>query len=137
MEDVFNRPGSEFIADFVGANILEGKVKASEAGGSTVGVNGFNLVCSGEAKVGSVVRVAIRPENIVVTKESPADPSASNALTAVLEGVLNEGQTCVLHLRSCETVLNVLVANNALERLDLREGDDVYAMIRHDNVKIV
>ncbi len=137
LEDVFNRPGSEFIADFVGANILEGKVKASEAGGSTVGVNGFNLVCSGEAKVGSVVRVAIRPENIVVTKESPADPSASNALTAVLEGVLNEGQTCVLHLRSCETVLNVLVANNALERLDLREGDDVYAMIRHDNVKIV
>jgi len=137
LEDVFNRPGSEFIADFVGANILEGEVKASGAGGSTVGVNGFNLVCSGEAKVGSAVRVAIRPENIVVTKESPATPSASNALTAVLEGVVNEGQTCVLQLRSRKSVLNVLVANNAVERLDLREGDDVYAMIRHDNVKIV
>ena len=137
LEEVFNRPSSRFIADFVGANILEGEVKASGQGVSTVGINGFNLVCTDEAKVGSGVQVAIRPENIVVTKESPADPSARNALAAVLEGIVSEGQTCVLQLRSSETMLNVLVANNALERLDLREGDDVYATIRHDNVRIV
>ncbi len=137
LEEVFNRPSSRFIADFVGANILEGEVKASGPGGSTVGVNGFKLVCSDEVKVGSGVQVAIRPENIVVTKKSPADPSARNALAAVLEGIVSEGQTCVLQLRSCQTLLNVLVANNALERLDLHEGDEVYAMIRHDNVRIV
>lgn len=136
LEDVFNRPKTPFIADFVGANILEGKVEKQESGLCDVRSNGFCLVSSDSAALGSDVHVAIRPENIVVSKKLPPPSPDRNVLEAILETIVREGTTCTLQLRSQSALINVLVANNALERLSLREGDRVYALIRSDNVRI-
>lgn len=137
LEEVFNRPVSEFIADFVGANILDGRVTKRSDGLSTVSVNGFHLLSLDEARVGSNVKVSIRPENIVVVKDALDRDPGQNLLETTLKEIVNEGNTCLLHLQSKETRINVLVANNALERLALKEGDLVYALIRQDNVRIV
>jgi molybdate transport system ATP-binding protein len=128
LEEVFNRPKSKFIADFVGANILDGKVLRSSDNLSIVSVNGFHLSSKDEASVGSDVRVAIRPENIVVVKDASAREPTQNILETTLMEIVNEAS---------ETFVKVLVANNALERLALKEGDRVYALIRQDNVRIV
>ena len=137
MQEVFHRPVSQFIAEFVGANILDGRVTQSKGGTSVVSVNGFNLISRDEAQVGMDVRVAIRPENVVVVKDPRARESRQNMLEAKLTEIVNEGNTCLLHLKSKQTLIKVLVANNALERLALAEGDQLYALIRQDNVRLV
>jgi len=137
LEEVFSRPRTDFIADFVGVNILDGTVLESGSGACTVGVNGFRMNCSDEAREGAAVRMAIRPENVVVVKDRPEPSRDHNALEAVLREIVNEGMTSTLELRTGETVINVFVANNAVERLSLREGDRVYALIRNDHVRLV
>lgn len=137
LEDVFNRPESRFIADFVGANILDGKVLECADGLSVVSVNGFHLSSRDEAGVGSDVKIAIRPENVVVVKDARTRQPCQNILESILVEIIAEGKTCLLNLQSGETFIKVLVANNALERLALKEDDRVYALIRHDNVRII
>lgn len=137
IEQVFNRPNSTFIADFVGASIFEGRVVVYNDGVSTVKVNGFNLFSLDEAKPGTNVKVAIRPEDIVVTKTPPGEISAQNVLDMRLKEIVSEGTTCFLKLTSGDIDLNVLVANNALHRLHLNCGDRLYALIKSANVRIV
>ncbi len=137
LDEVFTRPKTEFIADFVGATILVGQVVEHTDGLSTIAVDSFRLVSLDPAQPGSEVKVAIRPEDIIVTKTYPRDISAHNILPARLEGIIRQGSTCVLELGVNDTRLSVLVANNAIERLNLVSGDDLYAIIKSTNVRIV
>ncbi|CCK79479.1 ABC transporter ATP-binding protein [Desulfobacula toluolica] len=137
MEEIFHRPNSQFIADFVGVNILDGQVIQSSLGMSTVRVNGFELMSRDEAPVGSRVKVAIRPENIVVLKAPPGLEYAKNILKTTLTQVVNQGNTCLLHLKSQETFIKVLVTHNALEMNAFCEGNDAYAIVRQDDVRII
>jgi molybdate transport system ATP-binding protein len=137
LEQVFKRPKSEFIADFVGATIFDGQVVEKKNGISTIRVNGFNLFSLDNADHGTDVKVAIRPEDIIVTKKPPHELSAQNILDARLDEIISQGNTCVLKLTSHNICLDVLVANNAVDRLQLHCGDDVYAIIKGANVRIV
>jgi molybdate transport system ATP-binding protein len=137
LEEVFKRPRSEFIADFVGATILSGMVEEHDNGVSRVSVNGFNIFSLDHAKPGEKVKIAIRPEDIIVTKTLPREISAQNILEARLDEIIREGNTCVLKLVSHNSCLDVLVANNAVDRLNLQCGDEVYAVIKGANVRIV
>lgn len=137
VDQVFNRPKSEFIADFVGATIFDGNVVEKKDGVSAIRVNGFNLYSLDDAEPGTDVKVAIRPEDIIVTKTRPREISAQNILASTLEEIISQGNTCVLKLASQNICLDVLVANNAVDRLQLRCGDDVYAIIKGANVRIV
>lgn len=137
IEQVFTRPRSEFIADFVGASIFDGKVTACHSGVSTIQINGINLVSLDHADPGTEVKVAVRPEDIIVTKIPPKEISAQNIIGARLDEIVSEGNTCILKLSSGRISLDVLVANNAVERLQLEPGDEVYAIIKGANVRVV
>ena len=137
VDEVFRRPKSEFIADFVGATILNGQVLEHNDGVSVVNVDGFDLVSLDPAQPGTQVKIALRPEDIIVTKTFPRQISAQNILEAKLDEIVREGNTCVLKLVSHQICLDVLVANNAVDRLDLQHGDAVYAVIKGANVRIV
>lgn len=58
-------------------------------------------------------------------------------LKTTLTQVVNQGNTCLLHLKSWETLIKVLVTHNALEMPALREGKDVYALVRQGDVRII
>lgn len=137
MNEVFHRPKTRFVVDFVGATIFEGRVVKTEEGMSRINVDGFELVSLDHAETGENVKVAIRPENIVVFKSMPTDASAQNVIKAQLQEIMSEGNTCLLYLKVNDTVLHVFVANNAVERLNLKEDDTVYALIKACNVRIV
>ena len=138
LENVFQCPCSKFIADFVGATILEGIVKAkTREGMSVVNVNEFQLVSADEAVIGESVNIAIRPENIIISPGSPPHGTTQNIIKTTLEDLVNEGTTSLLLLRVHDTLLEVLVANNAVERYYLKPGETVYACINHTNVRIV
>ncbi len=137
LEDVFNRPKSEFIAEFVDATILKGMVRENRDGISIIDVNGFKLTSLDDATPGEKVRVAIRPEDIIVAREVPRDISAHNVLEATLEMIVREGKTSSLKLRVRDSLITVLVANSTLHRLDLKPDDRIYAVIKGANVRIV
>ncbi len=136
-EQIFNRPNSKFIADFVGASIFDGKVSECREGVSLVQVKGIDLISLDQAEPGTDVRIVIRPENIIVTKTRPGTISAQNILRSILEEIVSEGNTCILRLSSGHISFTVLVANNAVERLQLKPGDEVYAVIKGSHIRIV
>ncbi len=137
LEDVFHRPVSQFIADFVGVNFLDGQIVQCTNGKSIVSVNGFELKSWDEAPVGSRVKVAIRPENIVVLKAPQSPDSTQNLLKTTLIKIVNQGNTLMLYLKSWETIIRVLLTHNALGLFPLLSGETIYAGIHQDHVKIV
>jgi molybdate transport system ATP-binding protein len=137
LEEIFHRPASRFIADFVGVTLLDGLVLDRSDGVTTVKVDGFALESLDEAEPGAAARVAVRPENIIVTRELPRYVSAQNRIEAELEEMETECNRCVLTLRAGETRFSVLMTNNAMEQMEVGPGDRVYALIKSANVSLV
>jgi len=137
LDEVFTRPRSEFIADFVGVTMLEGRVKAQEHGLTVIGVDGIDFRSLDEAGVGSDVTLAIRPEDIIVSRGPLEQVSVQNRIEALLEDIVPEGKTSLLRLRAHDMPLSVLVTRNALHQLQLAPGDMVWANIKSANVRIV
>ena len=67
-EDLYRRPASEFVAQFIGrTNLLNGRVLLAAPGGIELEVPGQHLRLSGDAarvSVGQTVRLVVRPEVI-------------------------------------------------------------------------
>jgi len=96
--EIYERPNSRFVADFVGtANLFEGEVMA--------GFNALSLAIPGvaapvplpdrmELSTGSRAALALRPEKLVVTRERPT----GFALAATIASVGYQGGQSVIHL---------------------------------------
>jgi spermidine/putrescine transport system ATP-binding protein len=68
-EEIYERPRTRFIADFIGdTNFLNGKVRAREGSTSTIEANGlvFHAMDEGRFEVGEAVALCIRPERIMI-----------------------------------------------------------------------
>lgn len=76
-EEVYERPRTRFVADFIGdTNLLEGTVKAMNGNVVTVEVGDLTLKARAETQLdtGAPVAVSIRPERINLSdRESPAE----------------------------------------------------------------
>ncbi len=63
--EVYERPASRFVAEFLGAaNILDGVVGAAGPDGLRIAAAGTEIVVAGEAPDGARVAVALRPEHL-------------------------------------------------------------------------
>jgi molybdate transport system ATP-binding protein len=137
INSVFSHPQSRFIAEFVGAGFFSGTVVANEDGLSKIDLGGICLTSLDQAERGKNVDVAIRYEAISVTKRKPEHNNGFNVLEATLEHVTPEGLSSLLDLRIKEITINALLTNSAINRLNVRRGDNLYAMIKKEHVKIV
>jgi molybdate transport system ATP-binding protein len=135
--EVFNRPTSQFIADFVGVTILHGKAVERKNGQTCLAVNGFQMFSLDDAEPGADVRVAVRPENISISRNRPDKISTQNIIPGILEYIDQDGNFCSLGIRAEKTLFTVLVTNNALEQLEVDRDDQVFALIKSANVRIV
>ena len=79
---IYHRPATPFVADFVGTmNFLEGRVAAP----GRVELAGLSLACeTGTLAVGAAVQLCVRPEDVRVRDVGPGTP---NAFDAVIEGL--------------------------------------------------
>ncbi len=78
--EIYHRPASAFVADFVGTmNFLDGAV----AGPGRVAVGGLGLACdTGALAAGAAVRVCVRPEDVAMRNLAP---DAANAFEASID----------------------------------------------------
>lgn len=86
--DVFRRPNSKFVADFLGIRNLFQGVSVVDNGTAHVNVDGVNIV-SAVRKYGNVY-VSIRPEDIFVSLK-PIESSARNSFYGEIENIVDEG----------------------------------------------
>jgi putative spermidine/putrescine transport system ATP-binding protein len=83
--EVYNRPATKFVANFVGTlNMLEGTVRDAAAGTVRVGTEEFSLKGRLDgAKAGESLSLALRPEAIALGRRPGSDVSLSGRITDV------------------------------------------------------
>jgi putrescine transport system ATP-binding protein len=124
--DIYERPNSRWIADFVGdLNLFQGRL--DEAGGCVEGTAAGRLRVAEkpDAEPGAVVWVAVRPEKIRIVREAP-EPGADNYVAGTVVDIGYLGDTSVYKLRIRDgSQLRATTANSGGERA-LAVGDSVW-----------
>jgi spermidine/putrescine transport system ATP-binding protein len=94
-EDVYERPATEFVAEFLGAsNLLDGTYRGSQDGWGLVDLDsGANIrIPSAEGRrTGDRLRCGVRPEKIQIVKVGVGLNGTQNAVTATLTSAVFAG----------------------------------------------
>ena len=87
--EIYERPRSRFIADFIGeVNLIEGRLVSTAAGSSLVETADGSGLAVGEgtdARAGSVVWVAVRPEKMRISLTAPEESRANTFAGQVID----------------------------------------------------
>jgi putrescine transport system ATP-binding protein len=100
--EIYEAPGSRFVAGFVGnVNMFEGTVASREAAIASISsAGGLNIRTenAGDAAAGAAVTFAIRPEKIKVSSKPPAQ-TAFNAIEGEIFDLAYLGDMTVYHVQ--------------------------------------
>jgi len=123
-EEIYERPASRFVADFIGdTNLLDGQVVAKDGVTATVECGGLQMrAMDGEwFQVGDLVAVSIRPERIVV---GPGAVGCGQAFAAQILETIYTGaiRRCLLQLPNGA---RLKVDADAKVASELHSGDEV------------
>ena len=84
--EIYERPNSRYVADFVGdVNLLEGRLVSSGRGGADIDGSGatFRVAQELDAAPGTLVWVALRPEKVRIGRDRPSE-ARENVLTGTV-----------------------------------------------------
>ena len=129
---VFSAPVSEEVARFVGVEtIVPGLVVARDDGVTIVDVAGRKLEVAAPARIGDVVRVCIRPEDVTLAHptEQAALSSARNHLGGVIEAV-TPASASVRVVVDCGFRLIARVTPRSVGDLGLAVGSPIIAIFK-------
>ncbi|RUM33569.1 MAG: Fe3+/spermidine/putrescine ABC transporter ATP-binding protein [Archaeoglobus sp.] len=135
VEDIFCKPTSDFVADFVGTNFVRGKVLES-SDITAVRVGNVVIYTTDVAKPGIEVTLSIRPEAIILAREL-GESSAQNILPARVMKIRKRGHLLWLILDVDGLMLRAVITPNAAELLGIKEGVKLYTMFKASNVRVV
>jgi putative spermidine/putrescine transport system ATP-binding protein len=112
-EDLYERPASRFVAEFIGeSNLLEGRVEPIEGGGAFVAGTGARLPATIDSRAprpGAACTLMVRPEKIAI---GPAGGDPSAGLAGTVEEVVYVGEFTRYRVRVApEVVIGVKRAN--------------------------
>lgn len=132
VDRVFQNPASRFLADFVGMNLLHGRVH-----GDAVELDGGELVTgiAESALVTGQARAVFPPGAVSIFRRAPHG-SPRNELPAVVTGVEDRGLVQRVSLRVAGQPIQADVTPSALRELSLRTGDEVVAVVKATQVAL-
>ena len=102
-EDLYDRPASSFVADFIGnTNLLSGTVEVLDADAATVRLASGDrcLVGAGGRQVGQSIQVSVRPESIAIEARSGHAAGDARRIAAEVEQVAYLGSAVQYHVRT-------------------------------------
>ena len=130
--EVFSRPNSKFVAEFLGiGNLFKGE-SVIENGLSIINVGNVRIV-STAAKPGPV-HASIRPENILVSL-SPIESSARNTFKGTIKRVL-DGETIIRITVDAGIHMTAAITRRSFDDMKLREGGTVYLTYKAADVHV-
>ena len=129
---VFQSPVTESVARFVGVEtIVSGRVVARSGGVTRVDVGGQMLEAATAAEPGACVRIAIRPEDVILALPRDLDrtTSARNVLSGTVAHVsLTESGARIVV--DCGFLLVATVTPRSVDELGLVEGMRIAAIFK-------
>ncbi|MEW6555039.1 MAG: ABC transporter ATP-binding protein [Actinomycetota bacterium] len=135
--EVFARPVSEQVAEFLGAeNLLEGEVLACREGMADLDIGGTRIEAICEQPPGSRVRVLVHPEEVVLLADSGDAGSARNRLPARVVDVKALGALVKVDL-DCGFPLVAYITLASREEMGIERGRRVTAVIKATAVHVL
>jgi molybdopterin-binding protein len=132
-DDIFRRPKSEFIAQFVGVeNLFRGACR-KEGDGSYIDVNGLHIVSS-TCVSGESVYASVRPEDILVSRDR-LDASARNSFQGTITEIVDNGMFVRLSVDAGLPFV-VVLTRQGCEAMNLSEGESVYLTFKAGSVHV-
>ncbi|WP_226893253.1 ABC transporter ATP-binding protein [Nisaea sediminum] len=103
-EGLYEKPGSRFVAEFLGnISLFDGQVTAVRDGIAELAVDGLEtslFAVAGEAQEGMRGAVAVRPEKVRIAREGAAPPKLVNRLKGTVEGLAYLGDVTSYRVRT-------------------------------------
>jgi spermidine/putrescine ABC transporter ATP-binding subunit len=119
--DIYDRPGTEFVATFLGAsNILRGEVRGRDGGKLVVGLGDVQLTVEAPAAngqayaIGDAIKLALRPEKVRL--------DAKGGLAATLKEVVYRGAQTHLYMETAGGAIAAHLPNSSVTPLNLAPG---------------
>lgn len=135
-ESVFRRPSHSFVAEFLGTNVIKGKIKARNGKLTVLEAEGLEVYSADPAKPGEKVTVSIRPEEIILARTA-IESSARNILKGRVSGILKKEHLIVVEVVIGNTEIKAVITPTSCEILDLEPGKEVYAIFKASNARII
>ncbi len=131
VEDIFRRPTSTMVADFVGMKNLF----AVEFSGARARVDGFEIKLGREA--GALNRhIAIRPEDLILSQQ-PLTSSMQNSFAGIVVEVRGHGFFYEIDLAVEKLIFTSVVTSNSFVDLKVVPGDTLYLSFKATAVHIL
>jgi molybdate transport system ATP-binding protein len=122
-------------------SVLEGRVAAIDSKRGTADVaieGGVMVVPSGDLTCGAVVRLRVPAREVVLATARPEHVSVHNILGGTVVGVMTASdQIALLQIQIGRIALLAEVTRDAVERLSLRPGNAVFALIKSVAVEVL
>ena len=148
-EEIFRKPGSEFVARFVGVrNVFQGEIHPGDDGYKVLSLNGIKIAVVTE--LAGRAHGSIRPEEIIISRE-PLRSSARNSFRGRIADIADRGTLVYVTVRvPCDPSTNLRAGNaqgkppdftcvitrSSLEEMELREELEVYIAFKASAVHI-
>lgn len=132
-DEVFRKPKSEFVANFVGVeNLFKGKSTIAN-GISDININGIDLV-STICKSGDWI-VSVRPEDILVSKKS-IESSARNSFNGKITDIVDKGAIIKIVV-DCGIPFSAIITRRSFDDMELKKAMSVYLTFKASDVHFI
>jgi molybdopterin-binding protein len=123
--DVFRRPASPYVAEFLGAeNVFAGEV-VQLADGSVFRTGALSMAVGGAATAGKCHAI-VRAEEILISRSAPEPSSARNRLEGRVTAVASSGALWRVTIDVSGTPLVAALTTYSAEELGLKPGDTAF-----------
>jgi iron(III) transport system ATP-binding protein len=134
-QDIYRKPASAFVADFVGTMTF---LDAEIAGPMSLRVGSIELACpeAGRFRTGAAVRVGLRPEEIRVRNIDNASPNQIATRVTTLDFL---GSFCRAHLKPDAAPHVAVLADfslNLMRDLDVAEGQALTIVLPPESLRV-
>lgn len=137
-DDIINNPVNEFAASFFGIEtVLKGKVEKKIEGSLIVSINGKHIEVSGNAEVGDILFLFIKPENVIVMFENQSFKTSSrNIFSGTIKKTIPMGNFVKIVL-DVGFPLIAYITYHSLKEMHLKEGSQIIASFKATSINII
>jgi len=143
--EVFESPRSKFVAEFLGFNVLEGRVLSSNDAGTSIDVGGVVLSAEGRDGLPEGVRdvvVIIKPQDVILSLTKDAlelkwSGCRCNALSGIVRQVYIEGSMAKVDVEIGDVGLKSYVNSEYLKELGVKPGGKVFVHIKASKIIVL
>ena len=96
----------------------------------------MSLDLDDQIEIGSCVKLVIKPSHIAIAKNFSGEVSYSNILKTTIISCNNGKLLSSIKLRYQDTTLESIITLRSSKRLNIKEGDEVFAFIKASEISI-